>query len=126
MSFDWTEYFSLAQELTGHIPSASSGQEAKSRAAISRSYYAAFCRSRNHLRDVDGIPVSKGIAVHRQVKQEFGNSADNMRRNIGRNLDRLRKERNEADYDDSMPSLSSDTAFSMSLAKQVISDLGRL
>ncbi len=126
MSFDWTEYFSLAQELTGQTPSVSSGQEAKARAAISRAYYAAFCRSRNHLRDIDGIPISKGSAVHRQVKQEFGNSSDSTRRNIGRNLDRLREKRNKADYADAMPGLFSDTSLSMSLAKRVISDLGKL
>lgn len=126
MSFDWTEYFSLAQELTGQNPPFPSGQEAKSRAAISRAYYAAFCRSRNYLRDVEGIPISKGAAVHGQVKREFGNSQDNMRRSVGRNLDRLREKRNKADYDDAMPSLSNDTILSMGLAKQVISGLGKL
>lgn len=126
MSFDWTHYLSLAQELAGRNLPLSPGQEAKDRAAISRAYYAAFCRSRNHLRDFDGAVFSKGAKVHAEVKREFANSPDNMRRSIARNLDRLRKKRNEADYDDKMPNLSKDTVFYIKLAERVVSDLGKL
>lgn len=50
MSFDWSEYLNVAKELAGVETSAAS-QEAKLRAAITRAYYAAFIKARNHLRD---------------------------------------------------------------------------
>lgn len=125
MSFDWSEYFDLAQELTGSS-TVSSGQEAKSRAAISRAYYAVYCMSRNHLRDNDNRPVPKGARAHKYVKTEFKRSTDQVRQNIGRNLDRLRIERNKADYDDVMQALTSNTTFAIGLANRMISDLANL
>jgi hypothetical protein len=50
MSFDWSKYLNVAKELAGVETSAAS-QEAKLPAAISRAYYAAFIKARNHLRD---------------------------------------------------------------------------
>jgi hypothetical protein len=45
MSFDWSEYFSLAQELVGQ-PATPAGQEARLRSALSRAYYAALTGGR--------------------------------------------------------------------------------
>ena len=45
MSFDWSEYLKLAQELAGQTGNPAS-QEARLRAAVSRAYYAVFCISR--------------------------------------------------------------------------------
>lgn len=125
MSFDWSEYFDLAQELIG-LSEVSSGQEARSRTAISRAYYAAFCMSRNHLRDNDNKPVPKGARAHKYVKAEFKSSTDQVRQNIGRNLDRLRIERNKADYDDVVQALTNNTTFAIGLANRTLSDLASL
>ncbi len=54
MSFEWSEYLNVAQELIEQAKKASY-QEAKVRAAISRAYYAAFGAARNHLRYKDKI-----------------------------------------------------------------------
>src|SRR5579859_2831912 len=82
MSFNWSEYLSLAQELTS-----SSGtspiQEAHLRAAISRAYYAAFCKARNHLIDKQGYIIPGGVNVHRLVVNEFKNSSDVTRKTVG-------------------------------------------
>jgi len=43
MSFDWSEYFSLAQELVGQ-PATPAGQEARLRSALSRAYMLPFVR----------------------------------------------------------------------------------
>lgn len=48
MSFDWSQYFQLALELIKESDEPAS-EEAKSRAAISRAYYAVFCRARNFI-----------------------------------------------------------------------------
>ena len=58
MSFDWSEYLTLAQELTSASTS-SPIQEAHLRAAVSRAYYAAFCKARNYLHNKDGYLTPK-------------------------------------------------------------------
>lgn len=125
MSFDWVEYLDLAQELAGHAPIFTS-QEAKSRAAISRAYYAAFCKSRNHLRDADHRPVPRSAQAHTYVRKEFDQSADKVRKGLAKNLERLRIKRNAADCDDAVVNLPSETTFALTLAQKVISDLSTL
>ncbi len=46
MSFDWSEYLTLAQELVAALPETATPQakEAKLRCATSRAYYAVWCR----------------------------------------------------------------------------------
>lgn len=126
MSFDWSEYLDLAQQLTGSSTTSVVGAEARSRAAISRAYYAAFCKSRNHLRDVDGKTIPTSGDSHRIVKADLKNSSDATRQSIGKNLDRLRIERNKADYDDVLASVTSTTSFALALAQSVVSDLNEL
>ncbi len=48
MSFNWSEYLNLAQELAGRSTEPPN-QEARLRSSISRAYYAAFCKARNYL-----------------------------------------------------------------------------
>jgi uncharacterized protein (UPF0332 family) len=125
MSFDWSEYLNLAQELAGQAVSPAS-QEARLRASISRAYYAAFCKSRNYLRDKEGRRVPSGVRAHRFVQDEFKRSSDRVRKQIGYDLDRLRSDRNKADYDDSIVNLSVMTTVDLALANRVISTLDRL
>ena len=125
MSFDWSDYFSLAQELAGQsmIPAV---QEARLRASISRDYYAAFCKGRNHLRDQEGHPVPAGPKAHLYVRNQFRRSPDRLRRQIGWDLDRLRSDRNRADYDDRIGGLNAMTSADLALARRVLSALARL
>lgn len=99
MSFNWSEYFTLAQELTSKSAT-SSMQEALLRSAISRAYYAAFCEARNHLIYKDAEAVPNGVNVHIYVGKKFEKSSDVARRKIGRLLHHLRSIRNIADYQD--------------------------
>jgi len=57
MSFDWADYLTLAQELADQAASSQS-TEAKLRSAISRAYYAAFCKESNHLRTNGQLPAA--------------------------------------------------------------------
>ena len=99
MSFNWSEYLTLAQELINTSP-ASPIKEADFRSAISRAYYAAFCQARNHLvyRDRESIPHS--VNAHEYVVRRFENSSDATRQKIGQLLHHLRSTRNIADYED--------------------------
>ncbi|HID61452.1 MAG TPA: HEPN domain-containing protein [Anaerolineae bacterium] len=125
MSFDWSEYFALAQELVGQATSPSS-QEARLRSAISRAYYAAFCKARNYLRDREGHSIPRGGQVHRYVRNQFKKSSDKVRKEVGENLNRLRKDRNKADYDDTVTRLPAITRKTLKLAGRVISRLDDL
>ena len=121
--FDWAEYLALAQELVGQqVPPA--GQEAHQRAAISRAYYAAFCKARNRLRDKEGHQdIPKSARAHRYVSDPFRNSSDQARNEIGAHLDRLRLDRNKADYDDSVAGIHGMAATDLILAAQVLATL---
>ena len=125
MSFDWTNYLNLAQELTGAATTLSN-EEAKLRSAISRAYYAAFIQARNHLRDREQYLTPPGGNPHYDVPLQFQQSTDVRRRAIGVNLNRLRKHRNFADYADRFGGLPAATSLSIQRATQIISTLSRL
>jgi len=125
MSFDWTEYLNLAQDLAGQKV-APPTKEAKSRSAISRAYYAAFCKARNHLRDKEGCLIPCTGDAHRIVRDTFKDSPDSRRKKIGVNLNRLREDRRKADYDDSMKSLPDITRIALIKSDQIVTELDRL
>jgi len=125
MNFNWSEYLNLAQELVGQTGTPA-GQEARQRSALSRAYYASFCQARNHLRDKEGHSLPGDGQVHVYVRDQFRNSSDLMRNQIGQNLNRLRIDRNMADYDDSVPCLNKKTIIDMELSQQVLSMLSKL
>lgn len=125
MSFDWSEYLNLAQELAGQATMPTT-QEAKLRSAISRAYYAAFCKARNHLRDKERLPIPHGVEAHTFVRNQFKKSPDRSRKQIGHNLHRLRIDRNKVDYRDSITGLSSMANIDLKLAERVISALSSL
>jgi uncharacterized protein (UPF0332 family) len=125
MSFNWLEYFVLAQELVGQSGTLA-GQEARQRSAISRAYYAAFCQARNHLRDKEGHSLPEDVQVHAYVRDQFRNSPDSRRKQIGENLNRLRIARNKADYEDSVPRLDKMTVTDMRMAQEVLAMLNQL
>ena len=125
INFDWSEYLDLAQELAGQTATPAS-KEAKLRSSISRAYYAAFCKARNHLRDVEGHSIPPTGEAHRYVIDTFRDSIDRRRRQVGINLDRLRINRNHVDYNDYVNGLSSMTVTALRIAQHIISVLGTL
>ncbi len=125
MSFDWSEYLKLARELAGQTTTPSN-QDAKLRSAISRAYYAAFCKAQNHLRYKEGHKIPKSGKAHTYVCDEFKNSFDKSRKGIGNRLDQLRKHRKKADYEDVFTGLSSTASLALKLAGRVISALNNL
>jgi hypothetical protein len=98
MSFDWQSFQRLANELISmqRIPEI---QEAYFRSAISRSYYAAFCRARDTLQ-AKGVTLPPG-KVHEFVREQYESSPDRALNAIGANLHRLFSKRIHADYKDS-------------------------
>lgn len=124
MTFNWSDYLSLARELLGKATTPFS-QEAKQRSAISRAYYAAFIEARNFLRDQDGVIIPQE-SPHQYVIKQFKNSPDSARGRVGRKLQFLRYYRNQADYDDTVVELTKKSKDALTLARQIISGLSRL
>lgn len=125
MSFDWLEYLDLAQQLTRSTTGPSS-REARLRSAISRAYYAAFCKARNHLLKKGPIPNEKKINMHKYVREQFMGSPDKARKKIGADLNRLRTDRNKADYWDIVAGLHGTTERALKQSERIIFKLGTL
>ena len=138
MSFDWSQYFDVAQELAEQAKTAPLPlQEAKLRASISRAYYAVFSKARYHLRYTIKIPEpnplvdvnGNRINIHQYVKQTYMNSSEEDYVEIGLALDRMIKNRNAADYDlynEVLTKLPFTTQVTLMWAKDALSRLKRI
>lgn len=124
MTFDWSEYLQLARELAGKTTTFSS-QKAKLRSAISRSYYAAFVKARNFLREQDGLTIPRENA-HQYVINQFRNSSEAVRRDLGEKLQILRNFRNKADYNDTYANPTRTSENALNLSRRIILGLGSL
>lgn len=124
MSFAWSEYLALAQEIV-ESSSLRASLEARQRSTISRSYYAAFCSARNYLRDVDGDASIPTRGVHEYVRAAYQNNPALTRRQIGSWLDHLWKWRVQADYFDTFLGLAPTTSASLIEARRVLQNLAR-
>jgi hypothetical protein len=125
MSFDWSEFLDLAKQLAP-LPVSHSVAEANLRSAISRAYYANHCKARNYLRDKGKVklPITD---IHRFVIDQFLNSVDRSRRDLGKDLNRLKVDRIKADYwDDFGPGIVSTTEISIRRAEQISIKLDNL
>lgn len=90
MIFDWDEYRKLAEDLQ------KSETEAARRTAISRIYYAVYHRAKAYLEN-EGFQFRQFESSHRQIWDEFKDKGRTFAA-IGNTGDRLRANRNKADY----------------------------
>jgi len=95
--FDWTEYLTLARELVGDSAVAAT-PEARRRAAISRAYYAAYGAARQLLVTRGEYANPDRSGSHEAVIRLFREHPARGRQDLGRDLDRLRRAREIADY----------------------------
>ncbi len=73
-------------------------EESKRRTAVSRGYYGLF----NHIIgffSTNGITFSRSAADHKKVVFYLQNTSDSNAQTVGSQVDDLRTERNQADYD---------------------------
>ena len=94
MSFEWKDYVDLAEDLLNRA------EESCFRSSVSRAYYGVFCISRNK-KNFRNYTPKPGENIHWVVINAYKNSTDRNEQNIGRILDKLRRSRNDADYDES-------------------------
>ncbi|MBA3601654.1 MAG: hypothetical protein H0W45_10595 [Acidobacteria bacterium] len=90
MIFDWDKYRELAKDLR------QSETEAARRTAISRIYYAVYHRAKTYLEN-EGFQFRQFESSHRQIWDEFKDKGRTFTA-IGNTGDRLRANRNKADY----------------------------
>lgn len=117
MSFDWKDYVYLAEELLKKTG------ESYLRSSISRAYYGAFCIARNK-KGYQNYRLKPGENIHWIVINTYKNSSNTNEQNIGRILDKLRKTRNDADYNEGK-SINRNLAERIVISsKQILSHFG--
>jgi uncharacterized protein (UPF0332 family) len=148
MSFDWSEYLRLAIEISSSSLGSSlsppkANAESKQRSAISRAYYASFILTRNYLIDylhnkkplylpdlhtlqmLRSSDLSQKSKLHRSVRiylKEY--HPDPKFKDMGKDLDKLRIYRNNADYDDIFAeNLEEKCKFALKTAEKIIAKL---
>jgi len=122
MSFDWSHYLIIAEELFREVEN-TTYKDANLRCAISRAYYAAFHSAKLKLYEKWNISVSRDASAHKEVKECY--EQKNMKM-IALNLERMRIDRNKADYYDIVKDLEAVTKETLKRANKVISALSRL
>lgn len=126
MSFDGSGFLTLAHDLANRALNAQN-QEAELRSIIGRAYYAAFLKARFHLKYVDNDPqIPIGSKVHQYVMDQFEQSPDTTRQEIGQFLTILRLERNQADYDENYPNLAENSQIYLFMADDIIDNLKKI
>jgi uncharacterized protein (UPF0332 family) len=91
MTFEWIDYIKLSQILL------KTNQESYLRSSISRAYYGAFCLARKKI----GYS-HKSSNVHSEVIASFKKNNNIYYKKIGKNLDELRRARNNSDYNENI------------------------
>jgi len=125
MSFDWNLYISLAAKL---IAEAGKFAERESclRAAISRAYYGAFGLAAR-VAHREGLLLKGEAKDHKKLSRYFSEAPSPVRKRIGTELARLRKDRNLADYKGRIRrNLYRQALFSLERARQIAQALQKL
>lgn len=120
-NFDWRTSIQLADKLTDEKDQ--NLKIASQRAAISRAYLGAFSLAKMYAYQ-RGMQLSSQAEmsknVHSMIKNYYLYNLDPQLREIGSILDKLRSDRNNADYSTSWPKLSRDYARKcVSRAKEI-------
>lgn len=117
MSFNWKDFVSFAEVLLNRA------EEACYRSSISRAYYGIFCIARNK-KSYKNYKPKEGENIHWIVINEYKNSSNINDQNIGRILDKLRKSRNDADYNEDKSIIKGHAERAVYSAKQVLTAMG--
>ena len=118
--FTWVEYLELAERLV-----AWQGDPAAERSAISRAYYAAFHTAKAYFLVRGGRLTYRG-GDHGLIAGWFKDSGDWEVRRIGFDLERLRRVRRIADYEDHFADLSSEAQAAAALARRTVDAISEL
>lgn len=122
MSFDWSYYLVVAQELFENATDTAHKREANLRCSISRAYYSTFHHAKYTLYNKWDILVSESVSAHAQIWNFFKQKGE---RDIAWKLRYMRNARNKADYDDQIVNLDKLAQEVLKLAGEVIQELDK-
>ena len=127
MSFDWEHYLEVADECVRDSSNNPKYREAYLRAAVSRAYYAVFCKTRYLLMRISRYMPSKDENAHQDLIYELTkDSEDKALMKIGRFLIHWRRVRNYADYDNSFLDADTKALTIIAQARDVMKSLREL
>lgn len=118
--FAWVEYLELAERLV-----AWQGEPAAERSAISRAYYAAFHTATAYFLLRGGRLTYRG-GDHGLLADWFKESGDEELRRIGFDVERLRRSRRVADYNERFADLSHEAQAAVALARRTVDAIAEL
>jgi len=113
IQFDWLRYLDVADHLQ-----LQQGEEFF-RSATSRAYYGVFCSIRDILEQREGHPFPRNQSIHTEVVRVLRGDLRATVVRLGNDLDRLRRERNRADYQTNTRFKLSDGRISLRLARTI-------
>lgn len=116
MSFRWSDYLVLAEELCNR------NDEASLRAGISRAYYAVFCEAKLRAEIEQGHAFT-GESVHLLVSTYFERSSLGSRIAFGSILKNLKGQRVKVDYDTNFVCTSKHAQQAISDARFLMTEL---
>jgi hypothetical protein len=127
--FDWLKFLSLAKELRART------EEEAVRTSVSRAYYATYHKAREFL-DRRNVSVTRGFAspggaqaatAHDAVWKTFIQSRDKAWQKIGEDGDRLKRKRQQVDYESYVPGLIPNVADeALIVSQRIVETLSRL
>lgn len=126
MGFDWRTFLQLAKEL--YQQDSPSLKEACLRTCVSRAYYSVFNLALSFLKDGMGAEPPTDKDVHKwtidfyKLEDSFGT----LEKKIGAEVDRLRQERNDADYDAEQVINTRRAELALGYAGQVLENLRQI
>lgn len=118
MSFNWSDFLTLAERLADY-PDATV-VNASFRTATSRAYYAAFGESRDYAVHKLGFVATKWPDDHKLLRTAYENAG---MYDVAQSLDRLRRWRNDCDYDSTVPVGAEYAINAVAVAKKVLEKL---
>lgn len=123
MNFDWLEYLAVAEKLLEPVNSVLG--EAAYRSATSRAYYAIFGATSMRLKTKRKVSFHPP-GIHKQLIKWLKSQSDPQLASFGSQLDRLYKERIDADYREKLSYRRMKAEKSLKMAKTLQYKLGSL
>ncbi|HXM59650.1 MAG TPA: hypothetical protein VN950_02265 [Terriglobales bacterium] len=117
--FDWSQYFTLANEL------AKRPEESALRSALSRAYYYVYHLALQRAQ-ANGFTALTGEGKHQQLWRNFKGSPEPDCRKLGEIAGRLKEKRERADYEDNYRRLADEIPQMLADAQDFAARLRRL
>ncbi len=126
MSFDWTDYLTIADKLIA-LQTQGNEKEACHRVAISRAYYAAFHKAMEAALDFGLLSACpSGPDAHMFVFRAYAHGKTRNHEIIADDLDTLRKARNKADYETAWSNAATQSNAELRKARRILQNLNNL